>query len=89
MSGPRGGKTDWTDPEQIKAYHHGWYMAHRDEQNEKAKEARRNRPAGDGGKKKGRKDVGWLDAAYCTENQYAEEISWDIDQEKLRRNREE
>lgn len=89
MSGPRGGKTDWTDPEQIKAYHHEWYMAHRGEQNGKAKEARRNRPIGDGGKRRGRNTDGFFEAAYSTENRYAEEISWDINKEKLRRNREE
>ena len=88
MSGPRGGKTDWTNPEEIKAYHHEWYMAHRDEQNGKAKEARRNRPAGDGGKQRGRKTEGFWEAAYTTEN-LNDELSWDIDKEKLRRNREE
>ena len=88
MSGPRGGKTDWTDPEQVKAYHREYMLAwaERTGYNEKRREARRNRPAGDGGKKKGRNTDGFFEAAYCTENRYAEEISWDIDKEKLKRN---
>ena len=89
MSGSRGGKIDWTDPEQVKAYHREWREAHRSELNEREREARRNRPAAPGVRRRGRKNTGWLDAAYCTENQYAEEISWDIDKEKLRRNIEE
>ena len=87
MSGPRGGKTDWTDPEQVRAYHREWCK--RTGYNERMKEARRNRPAGDGGKKMGRKTDGFFEAAYCTENRYAEEISWGIDKEKLKRNMEE
>ena len=79
-------KIDWNDPEQVRAYHREW--RERTEYNEKKKEARRNRPAGDGGKRKGRKTDGFFDAVYCTENLYTEEISWDIDKEKLRRNRE-
>ena len=88
MSGPRGGKTDWTDPEQVKAYHREYMRAwaERTGHNEKRREARRNRPAGDGGKKKGRNTDGFFEAAYSTENRYAEEISWDIDKEKLKRN---
>ena len=86
MSGPRGGKTDWTDPEQVKAYHREWRK--RTGYNEKKKEARRNRPAGDGGKKRGRKTDGFWEAAYTTENLH-DELSWEIDTEKLRRNREE
>ena len=93
MSGPRGGKTDWTDPEQVRAYHREymrkWYGLHGPELNERKREARRNKPAAPGTTGRGRKDAGWLDAAYCTENRYAEEISWDIDKEKIRRNREE
>ena len=87
MSGPRGGKTDWTDPEQIKAYHREWRK--RTGYNERMKEARRNRPAGDGGKKRGRKTDGvFWEVANCTENLH-DELSWEIDTEKLRRNREE
>ena len=91
MSGPRGGVIDWTDPEQVRAYHREYVRdwAQRSGYNERRKEARRNRPAGDGGKKKGRRTEGFYDAAYCTENVYAEEISWGIDKEKLRRNVEE
>lgn len=86
MSGPRGGKIDWTDPEQVRAYHREW--RERTGYNERMKEARRNRPAGDGGKKRGRKTDGFWEAAYTTEN-LNDELSWDIDTEKLRRNREE
>ena len=87
MSGPRGGKTDWTDPEQVKAYHREWRK--RTGYNERMKEARRNRPAGDGGKKRGRKtDVVFWEVANCTENLH-DELSWEIDTEKLRRSREE
>ena len=90
MSGPRGGKTDWTDPEQVKAYHREYMRAwaERTGYNEKRREARRNRPAGDGGKKRGRKTEGFWEAAYTTENLH-DELSWEIDTEKLRRNREE
>ena len=90
MSGPRGGKTDWTDPEQVRAYHREYQRdwAQRSGYNERRKEARRNRPVGDGGKKKGRSTDGFLDAAYSTEN-YHDELSWDIDMEKIRRNIEE
>ena len=84
---------DWKDPEQVRTYYREymreWYGRHGSELNEKKREARRNRPAAPGVTGRGRKETGWLDAAYCTENQYAEEISWDIDKEKLRRNREE
>lgn len=86
MSGPRGGKTDWTDPEQVRAYHREW--RERTGYNERMKEARRNRPAGDGGKQRGRKTDGFWEAAYTTEN-LNDELSWEIDTEKLRRNREE
>ena len=86
-------KIDWKDPEQVKAYHaeyqRRWRELHRSELNQKAREANRNKPAGPGTKGRGRPETGWLDAAYCTENRDAEEISWDIDTEKLRRNREE
>lgn len=90
MSGPRGGKTDWTDPEQVKAYHREYRRAwaERTGYNEKRREERRNRPAGDGGKQRGRKGWGFWDAAYTTENLH-DELSWEIDTEKLRRNREE
>ena len=84
-------KIDWKDPDQVRTYQRE-YMREwikRTGYNEKRKEERRNRPAGDGGKKKGRNTDGFFEAAYCTENRYAEEISWDIDKEKLRRNREE
>ena len=86
-------KIDWSDPEQVRSYQREcqrkWYELHRTELNEKAREANRNKPAAPGVKGRGRKDTGWLDAAYSTENRYAEEISWDIDKEKLRRNVEE
>ena len=84
-------KIDWKDPEQVRTYKREYMRewTKRTEYNEKRKEERRNRPAGDGGKKKGRNTDGFFDAAYCTENRYAEEISWGIDKEKLRRNREE
>lgn len=90
MSGPRGGVIDWTDPEQVRAYHreHRRAWAEQTGYNEKVKEARRNRPAGDGGKKRGRKTDGFWEAAYTTENLH-DELSWEIDTEKLRRNREE
>ena len=86
MSGPRGGKTDWTDPEQVRAYHRAW--RERTGYNEKKKEARRNRPAGDGGKQRGRKTEGFWEAAYTTEN-LNDELSWDIDKEKIRKEHEE
>lgn len=81
-------KIDWSDPEQVRSYQREYMRewTKRTGYNEKRKEERRNRPAGDGGKKKGRNTDGFFDAAYCTENQYAEEISWDIDKEKLKRN---
>ena len=84
-------KIDWSDPEQVRTYQREYMRewTKRTGYNEKRKEERRNRPAGDGGKKKGRKTDGFFEAAYCTENRYAEEIIWDIDKEKLRRNREE
>lgn len=97
-------KIDWKDPEQVRVYNREYYAAHRDEiceynrkyrqehreeLSEKQKERARNRPAGDGGKKKGRNTDGFFDAAYSTENLYAEEISWGIDKEKLKRNMEE
>lgn len=83
MSGPRGGKTDWTDPEQVKAYHREW--RERTGYNEKKKEARRNRPAGDGGKKRGRKTDGvFWEVANCTENLH-DELSWEIDKERIRK----
>ena len=76
-------------PDVIRAASNRYRLAHREEINEKAREARRNRPAQPGLKGRGRKNTGWLDAAYCTENLYAEEISWDIDKEKIRRSVEE
>lgn len=82
MSGPRGGKTDWTDPEQVRAYHREW--RERTGYNEKRREARRNRPAGDGGKKRGRKTEGFWEAAYTTENLH-DELSWEIDKERIRK----
>ncbi len=83
MSGPRGGKTDWTDPEQVRAYHREW--RERTGYNEKKKEARRNRPAGDGGKKRGRKTDGvFWEVANCTENLH-DELSWEIDAERIRK----
>ena len=86
-------KIDWKDPEQVKAYNaeyqRKWRELHRTELNKKAREANRNKPAAPGVKGRGRESKGWLDAAYCTENQYAEEISWGIDKEKIRRNVEE
>ena len=95
-------KIDWKDPEQVKAYNREYYAANREHigemqrewqiksgYRERRKEARRNRPAGDGGKKKGRKtDGGFWDVAYCTENLH-DELSWGIDKEKLRRSIEE
>ena len=89
MSGPRGGKIDWTDPVQVAKYHHEWYEAHRSELNEREREKSRNRPAQPGLRGRGRESKGWLDAAYCTENQYAEEICWDLNKEKIRKEHEE
>ena len=53
MSGPRGGKTDWTDPEQVRAYRNEYWRANRDEINRRRRELRREKrggtkPAGDG-----------------------------------------
>lgn len=89
MSGPRVGKTDWTDPEQVRAYHRECRRAWEEltGYNEKRREERRNKPAGNG-KKKGRKETGFSDAAYSTEN-WHNELNWDIDMEKIRRNVEE
>lgn len=80
---------DWNDPEQVKAYHRGWYKEHRTEINEKRRNERRNKPAEPGVKGRGRPETGFFDAAYCAENRYVEEISWGIDKEKLRRSVEE
>lgn len=84
-------KIDWSDPEQVRSYQREYMRewTKRTGYNEKRKEDRRNRPAGDGGKKKGRNTDGFFDAAYCTENQYAEEISWDLDKERIRKEHEE
>ena len=86
-------KIDWKDPEQVRAYQREyqrkWYELHRSELNEKKREANRNKPAGPGVRGRGRPETGFIEAAYCAENRYVEEISWDIDKEKLRRNREE
>ena len=85
MSGPRGGVIDWTDPEQVK----NWMREYKERTgyNAKRREERRNKPAGNG-KKKGRKETGFSDAAYSTEN-WHNELNWDIDMEKIRRNNEE
>ena len=90
MSGPKGGKIDWTDPEQVRAYHREYRRAweERTGYEKKRREARRNRPAGDGTTRKDRKGLGFWEAAYTTEN-LLDELSWEIDTEKLRRNREE
>ena len=82
-------KIDWSDPEQVRAYRREWHRTHRAELNEKRRDARRNRPAEPGVKGRGRPETGFIDLAYCTENRYTEEICWDIDTDKLRRNREE
>ena len=102
MPGKNGGKTDWSNPEEVRAYNREYYTAHRDELveyqrkyreehreelNEKHRERTRNKPAGLG-KKKGRRTEGFWDLAYSTEN-YHDELSWGIDKEKFRRNVEE
>lgn len=66
------------DPQYKKKYMRKYREEHREELNEKDRERRRNRPAAPGVKGRGRPGTGWLDVAYCTENQYADEISWDI-----------
>ena len=83
-------KIDWKDPEQVKAYHREYQRAwaERTGYNEKRREARRNRPAGDGGKRKGRRTDGFWEAAYSTENIY-DELSWSIDREKIRKEHQE
>ena len=95
MSGPRGGIIDWTKPEQVIAYRREWRIEHRDELNARRRaewaerrEAKRNKPAGDGVKGRGRPSTGFLDVAYSTEN-YHDELNWRIDKEKLRRSIEE
>lgn len=84
---------DRNDPEQDRLcrneYQRKWREAHKEEINRKIRDKTRNKPAAPGVKGRGKQDTGWLDAAYCTENQYAEEISWGIDKEKLRRSIEE
>lgn len=86
-------KIDWKDPEQVRAYNaeyqRRWRELHRPELNQKAREANRNKPAGPGVKGRGQPDTGFIDAAYCAENRYAEEISWDLDKERIRKEHEE
>ncbi len=95
MNGPRGGVIDWSDPEQVRAYRREWGREHRDELNARRRaewaersEAKRNKPAGDGAKGRGRPSTGFLDVAYSTENMF-DELRWEIDTEKLRRSIEE
>lgn len=84
-------KIDWRDQEQVNQYQREWRKRNPDKVEQykaKKREERANRPAAPGVKGRGSRDTGFMDVAYSTENMH-DELSWGIDKEKLRRNREE
>ena len=64
---------DWSDKQQVNEYN-----------KQRRRNKRRNKPAAPGVKGRGNQSTGFLDVAYSTEN-YHDELSWEIDKEKLRR----
>lgn len=68
---------DWSDKQQVNEYN-----------KQRRRNKRRNKPAAPGVKGRGKQSTGFLDVAYSTEN-YHDELSWEIDKEKLRRSIEE
>ncbi len=68
---------DWSDKQQVNEYN-----------KQRRRNKRRNKPAAPGVKGRGNQSTGFLDVAYSTEN-YHDELSWEIDKEKLRRSVEE